>query len=147
MNNVNELPKKITVALATAVFMLLASVGVCADDDWFKGKLFPPDMVMRYQTQIKLTDAQRKIIRAELTTVQTKVATVDWDIMEAGLALQTAIEKAPIDRAQVMEKAERVFDAERTKKRAWIEMLVNIKNALTAEQIAILRSAALEKAQ
>lgn len=114
------------------------------DDDWFRGKLFPPDLVLKHASQLKLSDAQRKVIRNELTTVQTRVATVDWDIMEAGLAMQEAIEKAPIDRALVLEKADRVFEAESRKKRAWIEMLVNIKNALTAEQVAYLRRVALE---
>ncbi len=142
---------KWTALLAVFALCLLAPFAAHADDgkpksddDWFRGKLFPPDMVMRYQSQIKLTDAQRKVIRNELTTVQTKVATVDWDIMEAGLALQSAVEKLPIDRALVMDKADKVFDAERAKKRAWLEMLVNIKNALTPEQVAVLRSAALE---
>lgn len=116
------------------------------DDDWFRGKLFPPDLVLRHASQLKLSDAQRKVIRNELTTVQTRVATVDWDIMEAGLAMQEAIEKAPIDRALVLEKADRVFEAEARKKRAWIEMLVNIKNALTADQVAYLRRVALEGA-
>ena len=114
------------------------------DDDWFRGKLFPPDLVLKHASQLKLSDAQRKTIRNELTTVQTRVATVDWDIMEAGLAMQEAIEKAPIDRALVLEKADRVFEAEARKKRAWLEMLVNIKNALTPEQIAYLRRVALE---
>jgi Heavy-metal resistance len=115
-----------------------------SDDDWFRGKLFPPDVVLTHSKAIKLTDAQRKIVRNEVTTVQTRVATVDWDIMEAGLAMQEAIEKAPIDRSLVLEKADRVFEAEARKKRAWIEMLVNIKNALNTEQIAYLRKVALE---
>ena len=115
-----------------------------SDDDWFRGKLFPPDVVLTHAKAIKLTDAQRKIVRSEVTTVQTRVAAVDWDIMEAGLAMQEAIEKVPIDRALVLEKADRVFEAEARKKRAWIEMLVNIKNALSAEQIAYLRRVALE---
>lgn len=152
MNTPGSTAKRWSMLLLVSCFLLLVPLGALADDgkaksddDWFRGKLFPPDLVMRYQGQIKLSDAQRKIIRAELTSVQIKVATVDWDIMEAGLALQAAIDKSPIDRALVMEKAERVFDAERTKKRAWLEMLVNIKNALTSEQVSVLRGAALEQ--
>lgn len=115
-----------------------------SDDDWFRGKLFPPDVVLTHAKQLKLSDAQRKVIRTEVTTVQTRVATVDWDIMEAGLAMQEAIETTPIDRALVVEKADKVFEAEARKKRAWIEMLINIKNALNAEQIAYLRKVTLE---
>lgn len=114
-------------------------------DDWLRGRLFPPDVVMKHQSALELTDAQRKAIRAELTALQGKVATVDWDIMEAGLEMQELISRHPVDRAVVLARAERVFEAENRKKRAWLEMLVNIKNQLTPEQVAYLaRVAAAE---
>ena len=123
------------------VVMLLAlPFAVAAEDqqDWLKGKLFPPDVVMKHQAKLELTDAQRKAIRSELTGLQTRIATVDWDIMEAGLELQEQIAKLPVDLDAVLERADRVFAAENRKKRAWLEMLVNIKNQLTPEQVAYL---------
>jgi len=113
-------------------------------DDWLRGKLFPPDVVLKHQADLKLTDAQRKAIRTEVAGLQSKIGTVDFDILEAGTDLQEQIEKAPIDREAVLASADRVFAAESRKKRAWIEMLVNIKNLLRPEQVAFLRKAALE---
>lgn len=128
----------------TKCLLLLVALGVPfaagADDDWFRGRLFPPEIVLRNATALKLTDAQRKTIRTEIVKVQTAVAGVDVELMEEGLAMQEAIDKSPIDRNTVLTHAENVFAAESRKKRAWIEMLINIKNALTPAQIDSLRS-------
>jgi predicted short-subunit dehydrogenase-like oxidoreductase (DUF2520 family) len=128
-----------------AKLLLALSLAVCCvavqaedKDDWLRGKLFPPDVVMKHQAALKLTDAQRKAIRGELASLQGKVATVDWDIMEAGLEMQEQISKLRVDRDAVLARADRVFEAENRKKRAWLEMLINIKNQLTAEQVAYL---------
>ncbi len=117
------------------------------NDDWLRGKLFPPDVVLKHQSELKLTDAQRRAIRLEVTGVQAKIGTLDFDILEAGTELQELLEKTPIDRDAVLATADRVFAAESRKKRAWIEMLVNIKNQLRPEQVAILRRATLEGGQ
>lgn len=133
------------VALVLAAGCQLWSVSVfAADDDWFRGRLFPPELVLRNATELKLTEAQRKTIRGEIVKVQTTVAGVDVEIMEEGLAIQEAIDKLPVDRPAVLERAERVFAAEGRKKRAWIEMLVNIKNALTPAQVEQMRRIAGE---
>lgn len=136
-------------AVALAFALLLQPFAVRADDkdsEWLKGKLFPPDVVLQHQTQLKLTDPQRQAIRKEIVAVQAKVATVDFDLMDAAVALQEAIDKPTIDKTLVLEKADRVFEADNRKKRAWIEMLVTIRNLLTPEQVAYLRKVTTEGA-
>lgn len=127
---------KLLPALLLAV--CCASVHAEEDDDWLKGKLFPPDIVMKHQAALKLSEVQRKAVRGEIVALQGKIATVDWEIMEAGLEMQEQISKLPVDREAVLARADRVFEAETRKKRAWIEMLINIKNQLTPEQVAYL---------
>ena len=128
----------------TAVLILtclLAPLAAAAadKDDWLRGRLFPPDIVLQHQAQLELTAEQRKVIRAEVTGMQSKIAAVDWDIMEAGLAVQEEISALPVNREAVLDKAGRVFEAENRKKRAWLEMLINIKNALTPRQVEYLQ--------
>jgi hypothetical protein len=126
-----------TLLLVTLITLPLAAAAE-DKDDWLRGKLFPPDVVMKNQAALKLTDAQRHAIRGELTALQASIATVDWDIMEAGLAVQDEIGKLPVDREATLARAGRVFEAENRKKLAWLTMLINIKNQLTAEQVAYL---------
>ena len=108
-------------------------------DDWFRGKLFAPDVILKYQSQLKLTDAQRKVLRNEVTAIQSKVAALDWDIMDAGTAVQAAVDQNSIDKAAVLEKIDKVLEADARKKHVWLEMLITIKNQLTPEQIAFLK--------
>jgi Spy/CpxP family protein refolding chaperone len=108
-------------------------------DDWIRGKLFPPDVVLRHQSQLKLTDAQRQAIRREIVAVQAKVAPIDFDLMDAAVALQEALEQPQLDRAVVLEKADAALAADARKKRAWIEMLLNVRAILTPDQVAFLR--------
>ena len=113
-------------------------------DDWFRGKLFAPDVILKYQSQLKLTDAQRKVLRNEVTAIQSKVAALDWDIMDAGTAVQAAVDQNSIDKAAVLEKIDKVLEADARKKHVWLDMLITIKNQLTPEQIAFLKRATEE---
>lgn len=136
------------------VACFLAAFGVHAEDgkpgvqdDWFRGKLFAPDVILKYQAQLKLTDAQRKVLRNEVTAIQSKVAALDWDIMDAGTAVQAAVDQNSIDKTLVLEKIDKVLEADARKKHVWLEMLITIKNQLTPEQIAFLKRAAAEDAK
>jgi Spy/CpxP family protein refolding chaperone len=110
-------------------------------DDWLKGKLFPPDVVLRHQSALKLTETQRQAIRREIVAVQSKVAPIDFDLMDAAVAFQEQLERPQLDRAAVLEKADAVLAADARKKRAWLEMLVNVRAVLTPEQVATLQRA------
>ncbi len=130
---------RIALLLFSIAAPLASSLTSAADDDWFRGKLFPPEIVLKNAAVLKLSDSQRKSIRQEIVKVQTAVAGVDAEIMDEGLSIQEAIDKNPIDRSDVLARADRVFAAEARKKRAWIDMLVTIRNALTTAQVEMLR--------
>lgn len=131
-------------AVLLAVPLLAGAADGKSNDDWLKGRLFPPDVVLKNQQSLKLTDAQRQAIRKEIVSVQAKVATIDFDLMDAATALQDALEKPQLDRALVLEKAEAALNADAKKKRAWIEMLLNVRAVLTPEQIAYLKKVTTE---
>jgi Spy/CpxP family protein refolding chaperone len=137
---VNALQKLWAVALLAVPLCAGAADGK-GGDDWLRGKLFPPDVVLKYQSQLKLTDAQRQAIRREIVAVQAKVAPLDFDLMDAATALQEALDKPQIDRELVLQKTDAALQADTRKKRAWIEMLLNVRAALTPEQVAYLKKA------
>jgi Spy/CpxP family protein refolding chaperone len=53
--------------------------------------------------------------------------------------LTALVSETEIDRSAVLSQVDRVLDIERQIKRAHITMLVEVKNALTAEQQTLLR--------
>ncbi len=135
-------------SLCAVLLVVLPFAAGAADgkdgDDWLRGKLFPPDVVLRHQSQLKLTDAQRQAIRREIVAVQAKVAPIDFDLMDAAVSLQEALEQPQPDRAVVLEKADAALAADARKKRVWIEMLLNVRAILTPDQVAFLRRVAHE---
>lgn len=134
--------------LLAFLLLLVLPLGAHADgedkDAWIRGKLFAPDLILKHQSKLKLTDRQRDSIGAELKRVQAQAAESDWQIMTAGVELQELFDQYPVDGKTVMSKIDRVFDAENRKKRLYIEMLVNIKNLLTPEQVTYLRTVSTE---
>lgn len=109
-------------------------------DDWLKGKLFGPEVILQHQSKLKLTEKQRDMIGAELKRVQAQAAESDWLLMTEASQLQELFDQHPVDTKAVLTGIDRVFAAENRKKRLFMEMLINIKNALTAEQVTYLKS-------
>ncbi|HTJ19363.1 MAG TPA: hypothetical protein VL494_21415 [Steroidobacteraceae bacterium] len=114
-------------------------------DDWIKGRLFGPELVLKHQGKLKLTEKQRDAIGAELKRVQAQAAESDWTLMSEASGLQELIDQHPVDSKAVMTSVDRIFTAENRKKRLYVEMLVNIKNLLTDEQVAYLKSVSDQK--
>ena len=109
-------------------------------DQWIKGKLFGPELILKHQSKLKLSDKQRDLIGAELKRVQAQVAESDWQLLTEASQLQELIDQHPVDGKAVLGGVDKVFEAENRKKRLYMEMLINIKNALTPEQVAYLKS-------
>jgi len=108
--------------------------------EFIKGKLFPPELIMRNQAKLNLTEKQRAAIKNELKSFQSRLAEVQWDMLEASTGLDTAIDVLPVNRDAVLQQVERVLLAENRVKLLHLEMLIAIKNALDAEQVAYLKS-------
>jgi Spy/CpxP family protein refolding chaperone len=110
------------------------------EDEWLKGKLFGPELILQHRKELKLTPKQFELIGAELKRVQAQAAESDWQLMAEASQLQDLIDQHPVDARAVIGGVDRVFEAENRKKKLFMEMLVNIKNALTAEQVAFLKT-------
>ncbi|MGH8285065.1 MAG: periplasmic heavy metal sensor [Steroidobacteraceae bacterium] len=133
--------------LATGLLLLILMISASAraaeqgdKDEWIKGKLFGPELILKHQSKLKLTEKQRDMIGAELKRVQAQAAESDWLLMTEASQLQELIAQHPVDGKAVLKGVDRVFEAENRKKRLFVEMLINIKNALTPEQVAYLKS-------
>jgi len=108
--------------------------------DVFKGKLFPPNVILEHQSELGLSKDQFTAIRAAVVEVQAGVAEHEWDMREAYQALMQELDKTPIDEDRVLDHANVALLAENQVKRKQMTMLVRLKNLLTAEQISYLES-------
>ncbi len=125
---------------AVAVFSLGIAMAADNKQDPFKGKLFPPNVILENQEELGLTKHQFTEIRATVVEVQGNVAEFEWDMREAYLKLMAELDKSPVSEDRVLEHAEVALLAENQVKKHHMAMLVRLKNLLTAEQIAYLES-------
>lgn len=111
-----------------------------AKEDVFKGKLFPPNVILEHKAELDLSKEQFTAIRAAVVEVQAGVAEHEWDIAEAYQALMLELDKSPIDADRVLEYVDAALLAENEVKKKQVNMLIRLKNLLTAEQISYLES-------
>jgi Spy/CpxP family protein refolding chaperone len=107
--------------------------------DPIEDQLFPPDLIMRSQSQLQLTDTQRTALRAEITRLQTKIVDLQWQVGDEADRLARMLRSTPIDEAKTLEQSDKVMSLEREIKRLHLGTLIRIKNLLTPEQIAKLQ--------
>lgn len=131
----------VVVTIAALATMGLSTAATAQDKgEPFKGKLFPPNVILENQTALDLSKEQFTKIRAAVVEVQSGVAEHEWDMREAYMKLMEELDKSPIDEARVLEHASVALSAENQVKKMQIAMLVRLKNLLTDEQIAMLEA-------
>ena len=113
--------------------------GLGGRGDVFKGKLFPPKIIMQHREELGLTKKQYTAIRAIVVEVQTGVAEHEWDMQEAYRRVLSKLDESPIDEKQVLENIRAVLMAENQVKLSQVTMLIRLRNLLTDEQIEYLK--------
>jgi Spy/CpxP family protein refolding chaperone len=106
-------------------------------DDWGRN-FFPPELVMRWQSEIGLQDAQRSALSSAIQQAQAKFMDVQWKLSAEGEKMGRLLQGTRVDEAQVLEEVDRILALEREIKRTQISLMVRIKNTLTPEQQAKL---------
>ena len=133
-------------SFASIILVVIACCGVATamaagpKDDVFKGKLFPPNVILENQDALELSKDQFTNIRAAVVEVQGNVAEYEWDMREAYMKLMAELDQSPVNEDRVLEHANTAMLAENQVKKQQMRMLVRLKNLLTADQIAYLES-------
>jgi Spy/CpxP family protein refolding chaperone len=110
------------------------------DNDPIGRYLIPPELVMSQSEQIGLNEKQRATIKGEIQKMQAKFLDAQWDLQEQTGKMTQLLQRSPADETKILEQADKIMALEREIKRAHLTLLVRIKNALTAEQIAKLEA-------
>ena len=129
-----------TLVLLTCLAMPLAASAQGQDRDVFKGKLFPPNVILEHQDALGLTKEQFTAIRAAVVEVQGNVAEHEWDLREAYQRVMNDLDESPVDEDKVMENVGKALLAENEVKKLQVAMLIKLRNLLTDEQMEYLQS-------
>jgi hypothetical protein len=134
--------------MKSALLVLGICFTVCAQADGLddaRGKreaimmgLYPPDIIMKHQQRLGITDAQRRSISGAVQTFQIEVADLQWDLQNAQQLLQQSLTDYPVKVGDAMLEVETVLGLEAEFKLAHFKMLIAIKNELNAEQVDVL---------
>ncbi len=108
--------------------------------DMFKGKLFPPNVILEHRADLNLTREQFTAIRAAVVEVQANIAEFEWDMQEAHQNIMAELDQSPVDEKRVLEHVSAVLAAENQVKKQQMTMLIRLRNLLTPDQVAYLES-------
>ncbi len=121
------------VAVATA-----AAAGPKAD--MFKGKLFPPNVILEHQAELNLTREQFTAIKSAVVEIQATIAGFEWDMREAQQKVLAELDQSPVNEKRVLEHVSVVLAAENQLKKQQMTMLIRLRNLLTPDQVDYLKS-------
>jgi hypothetical protein len=110
------------------------------DKDVFKGKLFAPDVILEHREALELSEQQLSGIRAAVIDVQSNIAEYQWDLRDAYQRVLSDLDAAEIDEERVLEHVSAALAAENKVKKMQVGMLIRLRNLLTEEQVAYLKS-------
>ena len=102
-------------------------------------ELFPPELVMRYQSEINLGDDQKKAIVKETQALQSDLVPLQFDMGEAAGKLKEALAAPKVDEEKASVLADRLMALESRIKKRHLALMIRIKNILTPEQQSLLR--------
>lgn len=97
--------------------------------------LYPPDLIMRHQQALGITDTQRKHMLQLVKAFQADVAELQWNLQNEQQLMRQALAGKTIDTQQVLPHVESVVQMESQFKLAHFKLLIAIKNELTEAQI------------
>jgi Spy/CpxP family protein refolding chaperone len=105
----------------------------------FLENVFPPSLIMRHQSEIGLTDAQRQAITKQMEETEKALVSLQWDVERESEKLGKLLAAGHVDEAAALRQADQVMSAEERLKKAHLTLLIRIKNELTPAQQEKLR--------
>ncbi len=102
--------------------------------------VFPPELIMKHQSTIDLSAAQRQGLVSEVQQLQTDIVPLQFELSEAAESLAKILSVPRVDEAVAIAEAERITNLEAQVKKRHLVLLIRIKNLLDEEQQRQLES-------
>ena len=96
--------------------------------------MFPPEMIMRHQRQLGLTEEQKDYIKKQVQETQAKFTGLQWDLQDEMGKLTEMAEEERMDEKTAVQQLEKVFALENEIKKTHLILAIRIKNKLTPAQ-------------
>lgn len=107
--------------------------------------LYPPDIIMKHQQALGITDQQRETIYAAVKVFQAEVGQLQWTLQNKQQIFKQALGKHRIESEQALSQARQILAMESEFKLAHFKLLFAIKNALTQTQIEMIEKQLRER--
>jgi Spy/CpxP family protein refolding chaperone len=124
----------VTLSLLCSAQPLAAQAAPKQDEDPFGSVLFPPELIMQHARAINLDDRQRATITKLIEQLQGRAVRLQWQLAEQAQALKQTLSRTMVDQDRALDQMNRVLEVEKEIKKAHLEMLIQIKNVLRADQ-------------
>ncbi|WP_435578463.1 hypothetical protein [Gilvibacter sp.] len=123
----------------TLLLFLFAFGFISQAQDALTTELFDIDNIMKYKTEISLTDKQMEAIKAHYYEGNKKFTDAKWKLAEQKAKLDELLRNPEVAIEETMAQMYQVTIAESEVKLARLFTLLNIKNELKADQQVILK--------
>jgi Spy/CpxP family protein refolding chaperone len=106
----------------------------------FLEQLFPPELVMRSQSELALTSTQQATMTQIMAETQAKLVELQWKLEAAMQTLTKILEKDTVDETAALSQWDQLSGFEQQIKKEHVRLLIRIKNQLTPSQQEKLRA-------
>lgn len=104
----------------------------------FSMGLYPPDIIMRHQQRLGISDDQRRNISNAVKEFQSEVAELQWTMQNEQQLMRQSFSGYSIPTEEALTRAERVLSLESEFKLAHFRLLIVTKNQLSEKQIDMI---------
>jgi len=101
--------------------------------------LFPPELVIQHQSDIRLSEEQRNALIGEVQKAQERFNDLQQRLQKEVEAMGALLKKEQVEEQAALAQFDKVLNQEREVKRAHLALVLGIRNKLTREQQAKLR--------
>ncbi len=117
------------------LILFSASLIAHAQDDPLEDHFVPPELLMKHQSELGITPAQREEIKEQVRNAQIKFTELQWDIQAEMEVLSNLLEDRNVSEGPVIEQLNKVLEVEADIKRTQVSMLIALRKVLTDEQL------------
>jgi len=107
--------------------------------DALQSELFDADVVMKYQSEIELSQKQRENIKKIHGETTSNFSNAKWDLEAEMTKLNKMLGESKVNESATLKQMKVITDLENSMKMARLEMLIKIKNELSESQQSKLK--------